>query len=80
MICRPIFSLFPDRYYIFSQKRAKAEAGEDYYTTVEGDTMYLISQKYGIKLKNLYEMNRMEPGSEPGPGIRIWLRTVKPVN
>lgn len=61
-------------------KRAKAEPGEDYYITANGDTMYLISQKYGIKLKNLYEMNRMEQGSEPGTGIKIWLRSTKPVN
>jgi LysM repeat protein len=74
------FQIVPGQILYLQPKRAKAEAGEDYYTTVEGDTMYLISQKYGIKLKNLYEMNRMEPGSEPAPGIRIWLRTVKPVN
>ena len=27
--------------------------------------MYMISQKFGIKLKKLYEMNRMEEGTEP---------------
>jgi LysM repeat protein len=61
-------------------KRDKAEAGQEYYNAVEGDTMYLISQKYGIKLKRLYEMNRMEEGTEPEPGRRIWLRSVKPVD
>jgi LysM repeat protein len=61
-------------------KRDKAEPGNDYYTSVEGDTMYLISQKFGIKLKSLYEMNRIEVGSEPGPGKKLWLRSLKPVN
>jgi LysM repeat protein len=61
-------------------KRTRAEAGKDNCTTVEGDTMYLISQKYGIKLKSLYELNRMEEGVEPGPGKKLWLRTIKPVN
>jgi hypothetical protein len=42
--------------------------------------MYLISQKYGIKLRKLYEMNRMEEGNEPEQGQKIWLRTMKPVN
>jgi len=61
-------------------KRDKAEAGKDTYTSVEGDTMYLISQKFGIKLKRLYEMNRMEPGTEPEQGRKIWLRSTKPVD
>jgi len=42
--------------------------------------MYLISQRYGIKLKSLYKMNRMEEDSEPAPGSTIWLRKIKPVN
>jgi hypothetical protein len=61
-------------------KRDKAEPGKDFYTTIEGDTMYLISQKFGIKLKNLYEMNRIDEGSEPGPGKKLWLRGMKPLN
>lgn len=61
-------------------KRTKAEAGKENYTTVEGDTMYLISQKYGIKLKSLYELNRMEEGIEPEKGKKLWLRAIKPVN
>jgi len=61
-------------------KRDKAEPGKDYYTTAEGDTMYLISQKFGIKIKSLYEMNRINEGTEPGPGKKLWLRSLKPVN
>jgi LysM repeat protein len=74
------FQLIPGQILYLQPKRAKAEPGEDYYTTVEGDTMYLVSQKFGIKLKSLYEMNRMEQGSEPGAGIKLWLRNIKPVN
>ncbi len=61
-------------------KRDKAEPGKDYYTTAVGDTMYLISQKFGIKLKSLYMMNRIDEGNEPGPGKKLWLRNPKPVN
>jgi LysM repeat protein len=61
-------------------KRDKAEPGKDYYTTVPGDTMYTISQRYGIKLKKLYEMNRMTDGTEPDAGKKIWLRNIKPVD
>lgn len=61
-------------------KKDKAEAGKEYHEAVAGETMYQISQHYGIKLKSLYEMNRMLSGTEPGAGKKIWLRSVKPVN
>lgn len=61
-------------------KRDKAEPGKEHYNSVDGDRMYLISQRYGIKLKRLYEMNRMADGTEPEPGNKIWLRSIKPVD
>jgi flagellum-specific peptidoglycan hydrolase FlgJ len=74
------FPLVPGQILYLQPKREKAEAGKDYYIAAGGDTMYLISQKYGIKLKSLYEMNRMEEGTEPETGKKIWLRSIKPVN
>ena len=59
-------------------KRNRAEHGFDYHTVSEGETMYSISQMYGIKLKKLYEKNRMEIGKEPEPGQKLWLRKRKP--
>ena len=56
------FTLIPGQILYLQPKREKAEPGKEFYTTVEGDTMYLISQRYGIKLKSLYEMNRMAGG------------------
>jgi len=61
-------------------KRDKAEPGKETHTVSEGDTIYSISQKYGIKLDKLYEMNRMEKEEEPSAGEKIWLRNAKPVN
>jgi LysM repeat protein len=61
-------------------KRDKAEPGKETHIAVAGETMYSISQIYGIKLKNLYEWNRMAAGSEPEPGKKLWLRGFKPVN
>ena len=60
--------------------RSKAEPGKEYHNVTDGETMYLISQRYGIKLKSLYEINRMPGGTEPETGTRIWLRNLKPVN
>jgi len=74
------FELVPGEILYLQPKRERAEPGKDYYTTVDGDTMYLISQRFGIKVKSLYEMNRMEPGFQPEAGMKLWLRTIKPVN
>ena len=74
------FTPVPGQILYLQPKREKAEPGKDSYTAAEGDTMYIISQKFGIKLKSLYEMNRMEQGAEPETGKKIWLRINKPVN
>lgn len=55
-------------------KRDKADTGIDLHIAEEGDTMYKLSQKYGIRLKNLMEMNRMTEGSEPVKGQKILLQ------
>jgi len=69
----------PGQILYIQPKRDKAEAGNEFCTTIDGDTMYHISQQFGIKLKRLYEMNRMTDGSEPVTGKKIWLRSTKPV-
>lgn len=74
------FNIFPGQILYFQPKRDKAEPGKEVHTAVSGDTMYSLSQKYGIKLKKLYEMNRMEDGREPSAGDKIWLRRMKPVD
>jgi Mannosyl-glycoprotein endo-beta-N-acetylglucosaminidase/LysM domain len=73
------FPITPGQILYLQPKRDRAEPGKEYYFSKDGDTMYLISQQFGIKLKKLYEMNRMAEGSEPGSGKKIWLRAIKPV-
>jgi LysM repeat protein len=60
-------------------KRDKAEPGKETHQMLKGDTMYSISQKYGVKLKSLYEYNRMAEGEEAAEGQTIWLRRIKPL-
>ena len=43
----------------------------------EGETMRGLSQRFGVKLKNLYKFNNMKSGREPAPGSIINLRKVK---
>ena len=71
---KPDQPLVPGQIIYLQPKRSRADVGNDSCTYQDGDTMYLISQKYGIKLASLYEMNSMEPGTEPAPGTRIKLR------
>ncbi len=58
-------------------KRNKAEHGFNFHEVKEGETMYSISQMYGIKIKKLYEKNLMDEGTEPGVGQKLWLRNLK---
>jgi LysM repeat protein len=74
------FTLTPGQILYLQPKRKKAEPGKGIYISKPGDTMYTISQIYGIKLRELYMMNRMSEGSEPDEGQKIWLRSVKPVD
>lgn len=36
--------------------------------------MYTISQRFGIKINNLYRYNNMEPGDQPKEGQLINLK------
>lgn len=55
----------------------KNKAAEEFHTIANGETMYAISQKYGIKLSKLYKKNHLKPGTEPAVGEKIWLRKKK---
>jgi len=55
-------------------KRNKAEAGKKTHIVKEGETMYYISQLYGIKLDVLYRKNLMEKSSEPEVSQKLQLR------
>lgn len=53
-------------------KRARAK--EESHTVKSGDSMWSISQQYGVKLKKLYKKNLMTPGTEPKVGQKIKLK------
>ena len=55
-------------------KRNQASVEFPTHTVKEGETMYLISQMYGIKLDVLYKKNLMEKGTEPAVGDVLLLR------
>jgi LysM repeat protein len=67
------FNPVPGQILYLQPKREKAEAGKSSYTAVEGDTMHLVSQKFGVKLRSLLDLNKMnaEAGLQPGTVIRL---------
>lgn len=69
--------LEPGNIIYLQPKRKKAEAGNEIHVVQEGQTMYDISQLYGVRLKNLYRMNFMMEGEQPLEGTEINLRKKK---
>jgi LysM repeat protein len=70
----------PGQILYLEPKREKSDAGLEFHTAAKGETMHFISQKYGIKLKSLLEMNRMADGDLPVPDQKIWMQSQKPAN
>lgn len=52
-------ALEPGTVVYLSPKRVKASAEFETHLVKEGETLYRISQKYGIKLKSLYDLNKL---------------------
>ena len=62
---------------IFLEEK-KSYGSQATHKTRRGETMYDISQRYGIKLSYLYIKNRMQEGEEPKEGQVIYLQKRKP--
>lgn len=69
--------LVPGQIIYLQPKRRKAARGNEIHVVEEGQTMYDISQIYGVKLKNLYKMNLMAEGEQPLESTEIYLRRQK---
>jgi len=55
-------------------KKLRADKRFYYHLVQENETMYSISQEYGIKLSRLYWLNRMARGSQPATNSKLNLR------
>lgn len=61
--------------YVFLSKKQKYFAEQtDTHTVQEGENMYIIAQRYGIRLKHLYKMNKLKKGEQPTVGQVIVLK------
>lgn len=61
-------------------KRCRAQKGNETHVVQENQTMWEISQIYGVRLNRLYRINYMEYGTQPEEGTEIWLRRRRPAD
>jgi LysM repeat protein len=65
---------------VFLQAKRNRWRGKTAQHTVKGSqTMFEISQLYGVKLARLYSFNRMENGQEPANGQNLHLKRRRPI-
>lgn len=55
------------------KKNKKADKEHIVHVLRSGESMYTVAQKYGIRLKNLYKLNKMRP-DDPAPELGTILR------
>ena len=65
--------LKPGDIIYLDKKHHRADKEHIVHVVRGGESMYSISQKYGIRLKNLYKMNKMKP-EDPSPKVGDILR------
>jgi LysM repeat protein len=66
--------LNPGQIIYLQPKRRKAARGNEIHVVQEGETLYAISQKYGMKLSSIYKFNQLVEGQEVPEGTQIYLR------
>lgn len=74
----PHDELISGQVYYFKSKRNKAKV--HYHTVKEGESLWEVSQKYGVKVSKLLKKNRLEDARDIEPGMVLWLRYFRPAN
>ncbi len=64
-----------EKVYIQPKRR---KGSVEFHVVKANETMFDISQMYGIKLKHLYRKNNMEEGAQVEVGSKLWLKKKKP--
>ncbi len=65
-----------EKYYYLKNKKSKGKV--HYHVVQSGETLWGISQDYGIKLSKLLQKNRMTKTEELKIGRVLWLRFIRP--
>ncbi len=64
------------KYYYLKSKRNKGRV--HYHVVQPGETLWSVSQKYGLKMKKLLAKNRMREVEDLKVGRVLWLRFIRP--
>ena len=59
---------------VYLQPKRRHSQTEEVHVARWGETMYYISQLYGIKTRHLLKLNHMTDGQEPAAGQKIFLK------
>ncbi|MCU0354452.1 MAG: LysM peptidoglycan-binding domain-containing protein, partial [Cytophagales bacterium] len=70
--------IFPGQVYYLKKKRNKGKL--HFHTYIKGQTLWQVSQKYGVKLKALRTKNRIAEGEQLQHGRVLWLRFRRPAD
>lgn len=57
------------------RKKSRAARGYEFHRVKEGDSLFSISQTYGVRLKNVCRYNYLENGAKLTEGEKIYLRS-----
>jgi LysM repeat protein len=68
-------TLVPGQLLYIQPKKRKSKEGK--HTVKPGETIYDISQQYGVKVKSLYKYNNLPTGAQPKAGEVILLKKKK---
>jgi LysM repeat protein len=69
--------IYPGTTVYVEQKKKKSAKHLDKHVVEEGETMYSLSQRFGVRLKYLYKYNNLLNNEEPVAGNMINLRKPK---
>jgi membrane-bound lytic murein transglycosylase D len=67
-----------DQYYLLGKKRTRGQ--EAYHKVSAGESLWEVSQRYGVQIKKLRRYNRLNASDAVKPGMTIWLASKKPKN
>ena len=68
----------PVKGQVYYLKRKKAKAPTYYHIVKEGESLWEISQRYGVRLNKLLLKNRLSTPKDIKPGLVLWMRHVRP--
>lgn len=68
--------VIPGQIYFLGKKRLKGS--EDFHKVSPGESLWAVSQRYGLQLKRLKRYNRIESEIDPAPGTMLFLASRRP--